>query len=822
MPALDAGAEGIESQAQGGGGGIVDALINRAVSAFRGIVGGISSGIRSAATAVGARVRSAFTEALGFAKSLVSGIVTGVKGLVTGVIGEVRGHFNDLKNGVRGLVGRIFGAVRGVMGQVGGAVRGAIAAILSGQPVLPTLLAPFKAIFGGIFSGITGQIQGIIERIRGVVNGVIDRLVQAAASFAQRIVDGLTSLGRMLTTATTWLVNEVTRLGAWLNGLVAQLPGFLRDVITSIVNRVVSFVQRLIARISAVARSFIERAINRVISFVRGVTSLVTRIIDGIRGLIGRVIEVVAAGVRTVAGALERAKTWLVGKVSAFISRVLRTILSPIVERLKQRVLRLIGPAAADAIRRAQLMFPNGMPTPPEVVSRATEAAQQVGAEAGEEIIRGLTNPEGDHISFGIQIGASGGEAIGGAVSTGANFDIVLDYRRNDIGFFISPMAGGQVNIGDVGGVGDVAGVGAWGTVGSFGNPDQDVLGAYGGWFTNATYGVQAGLAVEGGAGISSGGSFYRGGATSGIPVFSYTPLGADSHPVPGTGTPGTTTPGTPDTPGTLPLGEVHFPRQVGDVEAAPGGPAAVDHAGELVRDYPGAHPGTEVTRVDVLGEASRVWQRPGAGQTRAEENAALAERRAQSAGGRLRGQVGSVPVTAHGNGDLRAAAAGKPETDASPEDQRASMVASTLERGTPGSTTPGTPPTTAPNQHTVEAFSLPNPFQRRQAWGWDTTVGVAGYAGAEAKAGVYGGIGVSYSFPIGKTHLDADTMRAIRITVGILKLAADAMTLSPLGFIRDALGLAAMAGEHDSVAQEMTNAVTDWAIPMPPGVAVG
>ena len=226
-----------------------------------------------------------------------------------------------------------------------------------------------------------------------------------------------------------------------------------------------------------------------------------------------------------------------------------------------------------------------------------------------------------------------------------------------------------------------------------------------------------------------------------------------------------------------------------------------------------------------MLGEASRVWQRPRSGKTRAEENVDLAAARGRSVGSRLRGLLPGVSVTDHGNGDLRAASAGKSERDASPQDQRASMVASTVVRGTPGTTTPstttpGTPPTMAPDQHTVSAFSLPNPFQARQTTGWDTTVSVSGVAGAEGKLGVYGGAGVSYSFPLGKTHLDADTMRAIRITVGFLKLTADVASISPLGFIRDALSLAAINNERAGVAQEMTSSITNWTIPLPPGTA--
>ena len=832
---LEAGASDIERHAQGGGGGIVDVVINRALSVFRGIASTIGNGVRGAASAISSRVGGFFSQAFSFAKNLVTTVTAGVRSIATGIATEIRTHLGSLKDGVKGIVSRVFASVRTAMGQVGGAIRGAIIAILSGQPVLPTLLAPFKAILGNLFGGITDQITAIINRIRGVVDAAISRVLQTVALLTQSIINGLTFLGNLLTTAVTFLQEELTRISNWVTQAVSGLPDMLRRVITAIVNAVISLARRVLNNIVTSARAFIARAIARVIAFVQGAIAIVTRIAAAVRNTVRTVFDLVAAGVRAVATAFNRVRTWLLGKAAAFVSRALRAVLDPIAERLKQRLLSLIGPAAGEAIRQAQLLFPNGLPAPVEVVQAAERGAQQAASEAGSAILAGLTNPEGDHIGFGIQLGGGGsipGTPLGLSGSVSGMFDIVLDYRRNDIGFFLSPAGGGAASLGI--GEGAAAGVGAsaaWGTVATFGDASSDVLAAYGGWFTNASYGVSGGVADEIGVEASTGGSIYRGGSTPGIPVFSYTPVGADQHPVPGTGTapvtiPGTTTPGTPDAPSTLALGEVRFPRQVSDVEAAPGGPGAVDTAATAVRDYPSSTPRGEVAGVDVLGEASRVWQRPRAGQTRAEENEALGAARARSVAGRLRGLIPGIPVTDHGNGDLRAASAGKSERDASPEDQRASMVASTVVRGTPGTTTPGTtipgtPPTMAGQQHTFELGSLPDPIQARQTTGWDTTASVSGVVGAEAQVGLFGGLGFSYSIPLGKTHLDPATMHTIRIITGFMKLIGDVETLSPLGFIRDALGLSAAFPERDSVIAQMTSAVTDWTIPLPPGAAL-
>jgi hypothetical protein len=820
-PALEGQVTGIEGAVGTGGGGVLDEVVDRAVAFFRPITSRISNGIRTAATGVMTRIGRIATSAYTMARNVMSSVVNGFRTLARGVLGEIRSHLGDLQAGVRGIIGQVFGAVRGVMGRIGGAIRGAVSSILSGRPVMATLLAPFRAIFDGLFGDVVGRIRAIVERVRGVVDGALDRLVTGAAALAAQAQAGIASLGETIRSGIDWLQTESERLIGWATELVEELPGLLRDAISGIVSRVVGLIRRILAGIFNAARSFVNSAVTAVNALVGRAASIVTSAVGGLRNLVSSAVAFVEHGVQAIGGVMSRVSSWLYQKAAAGLSRIMRAVFGPIAERLQQRVLAMIGPAVGQAIAKAQLMFPNGLPAPQEVLATVTQAAQAEASADASAIIAGLTNPEGDHFSYGVTLGGSvgGGVGVGGAV--GATLDVVLDYRRNDIGFFISPQASGQVNIGDVGGTGNVSAVGGWGTVGNFGDEKQDVLGAYGGYFTNVTYGAQAGLAVEGGVGVSTGGSFYRGGATTGIPLFSYTPLGADSHPVPGTGTPGTSTPGTPDRPGTLALGEVRFPRQVADVAATSGGQAAVDHAADLATAFPGTHPGSQVTGVDVLGGSSRIFVHPAAGQTREAANRALAEQRAQGVAERLRVRLPGMQVSAHGNGDLAAAAAGKPETDASAEDQRASMVAATMEQGTPATSTPGTPPTTAPNQHTISALSLPNPFQAKQAWGWDTTFGVTGYGGAEAKAGVYGGAGVSYSLPLGKTHMDAETMQAIRLNVGFLKLVADIASMSPLGFVRDALGLAAMSSQARAVESEIINAVTSWVIQLPPGAAV-
>ena len=100
----------------------------------------------------------------------------------------------------------------------------------------------------------------------------------------------------------------------------------------------------------------------------------------------------------------------------------------------------MIGPAVQGAVAQAKLLFPNGMPPPPEVAAAASQAAQQV--PAGRGILDSLMNPEGDHIGFGLTLGGSAAAGAGVQGVAQCMFDVVFDYRRNDIGFFISPGGG--------------------------------------------------------------------------------------------------------------------------------------------------------------------------------------------------------------------------------------------------------------------------------------------------------------------------------------------------------------------------------------------
>jgi hypothetical protein len=98
---------------------------------------------------------------------------------------------------------------------------------------------------------------------------------------------------------------------------------------------------------------------------------------------------------------------------------------------------------------------------------------------------------------------------------------------------------------------------------------------------------------------------------------------------------------------------------------------------------------------------------------------------------------------------------------------------------------------------------------------GWDTTrsVGISTSKDPSVSAGVT--VGNSYSYPLGSpVTLSGLEMGFVRAIVGLYKIAMDIQSASPLGFLRDAVGLFAplLNASTDGVADAIVNAV----IPIP------
>ena len=822
-------AEAVESAGQDSGdGGIIDAIVNRAKAAFRGIASSVTGAARGVANTVTGAVRSTVQGARTLARGILDGILSAARSLKDGALAGVRSVVSGITSAARGVVGRLFGAVSTVMATVRAAVTAAVGRALRGEPLIPNMLAPVIGFLNRLFGDIPSRVTALIAQLTGAANGLVDRLIGGVAALGQRVASGVASLAARLQAGVTAAATAITSLASRAAALVSELPGVLRAAISWIVDRLLAAVRAAVRAIERIVNAFIGRLSARIQGWVAAqatrIIGLINRVRDGVMAAIASVANLVRAALSRLAAF----RSWLIAGAMALLGRVLRRVLGPLQQALMRYVVGLIGPEIHRAIATAQAEFPNGMPQlqqlQGQVAAAQSQAAGQASSQATDEFLNGMVNPEGDHFSVGISVGGDlGGGALGVAGSvTPLQLDVVMDYRRNDIGFFVSPGVSGQVNIGDLGATGHESANFAWGTVASFGDRDKDVLHAYGGMFSNANYGYAIGGAYEAGVGLTSGGTMYRGGSYDFGPSVPLPIAFGSTHTEPGEHTP-TLREGRPDAHDTISLGEVLFPRGSADLAASSNGQQAITDAAATVDGYPAAHEGANVVQISISGEASRVWSHPRPGETREADNATLAQHRAEHVRDGLQPLVPGVSINAYGSGDTAAARAGKAENDASPEDQRATIFADTYRAGDAGGFGPDQvgPDRQAPDTFTMRP-GLPTgftDFSQRQAWGWDTTLSVAALEGAQAEGGVYGGLGISYSVPLGKSHFTPQTMTLIRVAFGLAKIVGDVMTLSPLGLARDILGVA--PGVETLVHEHFGQAIGDWTIPMPSGVAV-
>lgn len=822
-------AEAVESAGQdSGGGGIIDAIVSRAKAAFRGIASSVTGAARGVANAVTGAVRSTAQGARTLARGILDGILSAARSLKDGALAGMRSVVSGITSAARGVVGRLFGAVSTVMATVRAAVTAAIGRAMRGEPLIPNMLAPVIGFLNRLFGDIPGRVTALIAQLTGAANGLVDRLIGGVAALGQRVASGVASLAARLQAGVTAAAAAITSLASRAAALVSELPGVLRSAISWIVDRLLAAVRGAVRAIERIVNAFIGRLSARIQGWIAAQATRIIGLINRVRDGVMAAVAFVANLVRAALSRLAVFRSWLIAGATALLGRVLRRVLGPLQRALMRYVVGLIGPEIHRAIATAQAEFPNGLPQlqqlQGQVAAAQSQAASQASSQATDEFLNGIVNPEGDHFSVGISVGGDlggGGLGVAGSV-TPLQLDVVMDYRRNDIGFFVSPGVSGQVNIGDLGATGHESANFAWGTVASFGDRNKDVLQAYGGMFSNANYGYAIGGAYEAGVGLTSGGTMYRGGSYDFGPSVNLPIAFGSTHAEPGEHTP-TLREGRPDAHDTIRLGEVLFPRGSADLAASSNGQQAIADAAATVNGYPAAHEGANVVQISISGAASRVWSHPRPGETREADNATLAQHRAEHVRDGLQPLVPGVSINAYGSGDAAAARAGKAENDASPEDQRATIFADTFRAGDAGGFGPDQ---VGPDRQVPDTFTmrpgLPTgfvDFSQRQAWGWDTTLSVAALEGAQAQGGVYGGLGISYSVPLGKSHFTPQTMTLIRVAFGLAKIVGDVMTLSPLGLARDILGVA--PGVETLVHEHFGQAIGDWTIPMPPGVAV-
>ena len=831
------GGEGVDREAGQIGGaqgvaaspvsGVLDTILDTARSALRGLASRATTAVRDAATLVRTTVSGMIDGAKSLATSAVSTIASTAKTLAGGIVSGIRSAAEAVRRGARSVVSGALGRLQGILGTLGGPIRAAISSALAGGAgLVPAIAGAIGRALGAALAALPGRVTKYADDLVRAVTEGSERIGAVVERVHGWITDKVTLVSDALGRAVTWASGHVNRLLGQVSTWLSGLPAVVRTAVSWLVDRIIALARRVIAALERAARFWIQRAtraILRILDLVRGV---VERALDRItRWIVGR-IRAIQRKVLRVLSAVQRFRAWLVKAIRSRIERIIAAISARVNRAIVDLVVKLIGPQLRAAVEQVRLAFPNGMPAPAEVVDAARNAGNQVSSRDERGILDGLLRPEGDHIGMSISASGSLGQALGVGGAVGVSLDAVFDYRRHEVGFFITPQVSGQVNVGEVGAKGYLNVGRSWGTVGSFGDPNADVLQSWGGWSTGVTYGAQASIAEGFGGGIQSGGTIYRGGSVNLAPGsgFSYTPLGAGTRTEPGQPIPTQFQPGTPGTQDAFHMGEVRFPTGVGDVGGAqPAAGPTLDEAARVARDYPNAHTGAQVTRVTVTGEASPPWRHPRAGLTPDQENDGLSRQRAETVAGALGPRLPGTPVAPIGIGSRGATGSGLTRDDPAPERQRALITGEASLPGTPGTTTGGgtTPPQEVPNSFQVDP-SIPNPFtSEKAAWGWDTTIGVGGGGGANAQAGVYGGITTGFAFPIGKASFDPFTMKLIRIAVGLYKLFNDVITGSPLGFIRDAVALGVW-GIEELVGESIATAVLDWVIPLPSEASTG
>jgi hypothetical protein len=109
---------------------------------------------------------------------------------------------------------------------------------------------------------------------------------------------------------------------------------------------------------------------------------------------------------------------------------------------------------------------------------------------------------------------------------------------------------------------------------------------------------------------------------------------------------------------------------------------------------------------------------------------------------------------------------------------------------------------------------TAPDDYLRARPYGGDTNayLGVAGGAGASVSAG--GSVGLSRAFPLWSTNLSQAAMDAVRLLFGLFKLGLDVATVSPVSFVRDAIGIAPAV--ENTVVPMLLGPLTSIEIPMP------
>ncbi len=861
---MERSAEGIDEATSGSpaGGGLLESVLQSAVSFFRGLADSAKGLVRSSLTRAVSAVKDGAKAVWGFvkdtaksafgalksgfdaAKTAVTSVLGGCKKMAKAfLLGKAKELANVIRNARGGLRDRVLKALKSgnVVGAIMEPINSAVQSVVSGiQGRLTSITQALSDRVTGVVDRITGVVTGVSDRLTGAVTAVSTR-IQGVVTTAQAAVDGVLSsiqqrvsgMGTVIGEVVGWLVDKV--LG-FVRRFVAGVANFARGIVANIERRITGVIQRIVSRIMAAA--------ERVKSFFAGlgqrIWNLITRVFSAIPKIAG----------------------WIIDQITPVWMKILAAAGKFIGQLLMKALLKWLEPKIKELLSNPALQPPNapGAPSSEQIQQGAQQGLQQ---SMAKDLLTGILNPGGDHISIGISGGVSGAYGLKVGVQTGWALDILTWWARGELGIFLTRSAAITAGVGGEGEVSADASLGVgWGTVVTYGD-NPDIAAAGGGYNVTAGAGVSAN--VHEGLGISAGRGY-------GVSVQANIPTGAPTSPstpsTPSTPTPPTPPP-TPPTPQRVPIGqvEVRFGTQQADVTDT----EAAKLEG-LAQSVGGRTRDGDTYEANIVAEASRRWRGPGRGRTSDEENKDLSARRAASTTSAFRAAVGRVAPWAHGSISAEAVgsapSSGAHPDDNPPERRRAVVSAVQLQSTVPGQPggagggpapaggggpAVGAPPPGAPaadrepksewlfgakeaaevGAGVAPASGLLTGAQdpltagianvgkltipARPMVGFDSTasvgVGVGGGGGVDVS--VSGGL--AYSWPLFKRTMGGLEQAAIRTAITIFKLGMDVAGADVPGLARDVLGVVGPA--LDEICDgELIGPFVNTAIDMPAG----
>ncbi len=856
------------------GGGLVESVLARARSWVTSRVGNAAGAMRRAGGAIASAFGGPLLAAFNAGRAVGQRIAPTVVSTVRSVWGRVSGPLRAMQRGVGSVVRRVVhgasAVIRPLTSRIGPLVRrllntggdivGAVAGLIGGAITR----------LGRLLGGLPGRIAAAIGRAVSAIGHAMQALVARVAGLLNRALARITStITRVLRTT----VAAVQRVVGFVGRLVRAIPTVIRTVVLPIVTAVLAATRRVVAAVvralTATLRAAARGARRVITGFVRAVgrgIRVVTRAAlaaaRGFANLVRRGVTRAVGGVRAMARGVRDA-----------IAGILHRILDPLRLLVATRLAEWIAPRIKAAIRQAGGMQKMLASIPRRVAGASREIAGKVADAAvitGHDVLRGLMRPDGDHFSFGISVGVTGEEGVGAGVAITGNADLVVDYPSHEIGIFFTP----GVTVGAGGGLQAEAGpdvdlTGAWGTVLSFGaNRGAGVRQGYQGAFMGAGMNVDAEL----GARVTRSEGIYVGAA----PLWDATQPVRDAAQQGwsggGSGTPPPAPPPPPPAPVPAPLptpaAEVLLTSQqvrfdTGKATISPAGRAVIanvlDSAGHAHTLHADAR-----YRIASVGGASLRWRHPGRGDPDA-LNQALSVQRAQvvaaevRAGLGARGLGGITEVQQDAMGATLGHVLNLPADDNSPALRATTLTAYEQPAAPPpapapapapgpagsggGAGGPGAPapvpgpggPGSGPNSPSVGPHewnwfgddrpgkgigsAIPNPLHgplvpdllHRPTMGWDSGISLGLRPGVGVGGNVTGN--AVFSIPIGAYGFPPAVETPLRISVGLIKLGLDIMTMNIQGGLRDGVGIVGAL-----VPPAIVNGIANFVFPLPPG----